>query len=72
MTNVSLTGEWTDVHNRSNTQGRNIDTVEKAKQVIELVYGDQLDIQNYEISDTEIYVICTNDITPCVNCQNNL
>lgn len=72
MTNISLTGEWTDLYTRSNTEGRNIDTVEKAKQVIDVVYGEQLVIHGYEVTDTEIYVLCENEVTPCTNCQNSL
>jgi len=68
MTRVSLTGLWTDIYNRSNTEGRDVDTVEKAKAIIDIVYADELGAYTYETTDTEIYVISENQISPCVNC----
>ena len=68
MTRVSLTGLWTDIYNRSNTEGRDVDTVEKAKAIIDIVYADELGSYTYETTDTEIYVISENQISPCVNC----
>tara|TARA_R110000822_G_scaffold79755_1_gene190477 strand:- start:191 stop:427 length:237 start_codon:yes stop_codon:yes gene_type:complete len=70
MTKVSLDGLWTDAYEKVNTQDRNIDTVEKALEVIDIVYADSLIIHDYEISETEIWVICENDVTPCTNCPN--
>lgn len=70
MTNVSLDGLWIDAYDRANTDGRNIDTVEKALEIIDIVYKDSLVIHDYIITETEIWVICENDVTPCTNCQN--
>ena len=35
----SIQGTWTDVLNRSHTEGRNVDTPEKAMAIIDLMYG---------------------------------
>ena len=72
MTKVSLDNLWTDIHSKANTQGRNIDTVEKAIAIIDIVYKDLLIIHDYNINETEIWAICENDVSPCTNCQNNL
>jgi hypothetical protein len=72
MTKVSLDNLWTDTHSKANTQGRNVDTVEKAIAIIDIVYKDSLAIHDYTISETEIWAICENDVSPCTNCQNNL
>lgn len=70
--NIGVDGMWMDIHNRDNMAGRNIDTVEKALQVLDLIYKTDLEIQSYETSATEIYAICQRDVQPCANCQNNL
>ena len=70
MTRVSLTGLWTDIYNRSNTEGRDVDTVDKAKAIIDIVYAEELGSYTYETTDTEIYVISENLISPCVNCSS--
>jgi hypothetical protein len=70
MTRVSLTGLWTDIYNRSNTEGRDVDTVDKAKAIIDIVYAEELGSYTYETTDTEIYVISENLISPCVNCPS--
>ena len=72
MTKVSLNNLWTDTHSKANTQGRNVDTVEKAIAIIDIVYKDSLVIHDYIINETEIWAICENDVSPCTNCQNNL
>lgn len=70
--NIGVDGMWMDVHNRDNMAGRNIDTLEKAIEVLDLIYKTELEIQTYETSQTEIYAICKKDVAPCVNCQSNL
>ena len=70
MTRVSLTGLWTDIYNRSNTEGRDVDTIDKAKAIIDIVYAEELGSYTYETTDTEIYVISENLISPCVNCPS--
>jgi hypothetical protein len=72
MTKVSLDNLWTDTHSKANTQGRNVDTVEKAIAIIDIIYKDSLAIHDYIINETEIWAICENNVSPCINCQNNL
>lgn len=70
MVKISPYNLWVDIHNRNNTEGRNIDTPEKAMQIIDLVYNEEMVIQEYIVTDTTISVISENDVNPCSNCQN--
>jgi hypothetical protein len=67
----SIQGTWTDVLNRSHTEGRNVDTPEKAIAIIDLMYGEELGEHTFEVHETEIYTISENPISPCVNCPPN-
>jgi hypothetical protein len=70
MVKISPYNLWVDIHNRSNTEGRDIDTPEKAMQIIDLVYNEEMVIQEYIVTDTTISVVAQNDVSPCTNCQN--
>lgn len=64
----SIQGTWTDILDAGKSEGKNLDTVEKATAHIDQEYGVELGQRTYEITDTEIYTISENPISPCVNC----
>lgn len=60
---------WTYVMNRSKTEGQNIDTFEKAKNIIDEDYADKFTYTLEEIGN-EIYMTTPEQI-PCKNCDSN-
>lgn len=64
----SIQGTWTDILNAGKSEGKNLDTVEKATAHIDVEYGAELGERTYDISEDEIYAISENPISPCVNC----
>lgn len=58
---------WTYVMDRSKTEGQNIDTFEKAKNIIDADYAPILTYMLEEI-ENEIYMISEQSI-PCRNCN---
>lgn len=68
MVFTSIQGTWTDILDASKSEGKNLDTVEKATTHIDQEYGVELGQRTYEVTDTEIYAISENPISPCVNC----
>lgn len=64
----TIEGTWTDIFNAENSEGKNIDTVEKATAHIDAYYGAELGARTYESTESEIYAISENPIYPCVNC----
>jgi len=57
MVKLSPSNLWMDVHDRNNTEGRNIDTPEKAMEVIDIVYNEQMVIHDYIVTDSTISVM---------------
>lgn len=70
MVKISPYNLWVDVHDRANTENRNVDTPEKAMAIIDIVYNEQMVIHDYIVTDSTISVVADNDVNPCTNCQN--
>jgi hypothetical protein len=58
---------WSDILDVTTTEGRNIDTFEKAKVIIESNYVSDLTNWNIVEEGNEIYIYADQDI-PCKNC----
>jgi hypothetical protein len=66
MTRFNNSSSWTYVMERSKTEGKNIDTFEKAKAIIDEDYSSIITYTLEEISN-EIYMV-TEQLLPCRNC----
>ena len=67
MTKFIDPGLWTYTMDRSKTEGKNIDTFEKAKAIIDADYASEL-VYTLEEVDDKIYMVSEQPI-PCRNCS---